>query len=108
DEVDERGEPIVGDTLFLALNAYWEEVPFTLPLTRPGHVWEAVLDTFDAEPVIRVLSGGAKYRLHGRSLALLRAVPAEASGQVVSPAQVEALRRAMRRGGPPAVAPLLP
>ncbi|HYE20574.1 MAG TPA: glycogen debranching protein GlgX, partial [Tepidisphaeraceae bacterium] len=25
DEVDERGEPIVGDTLFLALNAYWEE-----------------------------------------------------------------------------------
>ena len=31
EEVDERGEPIVGDTLLVLLNAHTDEVPFTLP-----------------------------------------------------------------------------
>jgi isoamylase len=44
-EVDERGEPIKGDTLLLLLNAHWEEIPFMLPQTKDGQVWETLIDT---------------------------------------------------------------
>src|SRR3954468_7721354 len=33
DDVNERGEPITGDTLMLLLNAHWEEIRFALPPT---------------------------------------------------------------------------
>jgi glycogen operon protein len=50
-EVDERGRPIVGDTLLILLNAHHESITFTLPATGGG-VWERVLDTarVQAEP----------------------------------------------------------
>ena len=44
-DVDERGEPIVDDTALILLNAHHEPIPFTLPPTREGQVWECVLDT---------------------------------------------------------------
>ena len=47
DEVDERGEPIVGDTLLLLLNADKEVVPFTLPETTLEERWETLIDTAD-------------------------------------------------------------
>src|SRR5262249_35335738 len=34
-DVDERGEPITGETLLLLLNAHHEAVPFALPATKP-------------------------------------------------------------------------
>jgi len=73
-EKDERGEPIVGDTLLIIMNAHWETIPFTLPATRAEHVWETLLDTHDLDVPLRVCRGGEQYPLFGRSLAVLRAV----------------------------------
>ncbi len=74
-EVDERGEQIVGDTLLVILNAHWEEIRFTLPQTKEEHVWETMIDTNDPDAPLRVLRGGEAYPLIGRSLALLRGPP---------------------------------
>jgi glycogen operon protein len=98
-EVDERGDPIKGDTLLLLLNAHWEEIPFTLPNTIDGDVWQLLLDT--AEPdrplPVRVRPQREQYPLFGRSLALLRTIrPEEAEGQTSS-TQLDALRREVRR-----------
>jgi glycogen operon protein len=95
-EVNERGEPITGDTLLLLLNAHWEEMPFTLPQAKDGHVWQAVLDTAKPDRGPTVFRGETRYPLYGRTLALLRTVPKEEAGQPVSAAQLEALRQAAR------------
>ena len=48
DEVDERGERIVGDTLLLLLNAgERRRSPFVLPATAPDERWETLIDTAD-------------------------------------------------------------
>jgi len=97
-EVDERGEPIIGDTLLLLLNAHWEQIPFVLPKTREEHVWEMMIDTAERADVPVVWKGGQEYPLYGRSLALLRTNVPGRAGTRVSPAQVDALRREARRG----------
>ena len=76
DEVDERGDPIVDDTLLLLLNAHADTVPMTLPPPLPGAAWEVVVDTAqpDLEPDERRLDASEPYQLRGRSLALLREV----------------------------------
>jgi glycogen operon protein len=95
-EVDERGEAIVGDTLLLLLNAHWEEIPFTLPATKDGQVWESMIDTRDDYLPLRVCRGGEKYPLYGRTLALLRTNRPTATGQPTSPIQAEQMRRDTR------------
>jgi glycogen operon protein len=100
-EVDERGEPIIGDTILMVMNAHWEQLDFTLPETRAEHVWETLLDTSEAETLVRVGRGGDKYPLLGRSLALLRTTRPEDAGKLVTPAQLDALRREARRAHEP-------
>jgi glycogen operon protein len=100
-DVSERGEPITGDTLLLLLNGHWEEIPFTLPTTAHGQVWETLLDTRDDEAPLRVCRAGEPFPLFGRSLALLRTNTPEAAGTPVSPAQVENLRHQARLAGQP-------
>ena len=109
-EVDERGEPIIGDTLLLLLNAHWEELQFTLPATREEHVWETLVDTADPDVPLRVCRGGEQYPLFGRSLALLRTT---AATRPARPVIVRAGRDAAQGGSPrnqPATGqpPLLP
>jgi isoamylase len=100
-EVDERGEPIKGDTLLLIINAHWEQIPFTLPTTKAEHVWETLVDTSDEDAPLRVCRGSQKYPLYGRSLALLRTTKAQEAGQAVTSAQVDRLRREARRANEP-------
>jgi glycogen operon protein len=96
-DVDERGDPVVGDTLLLLLNAHHEARPFTLPATKPEHHWERLLDTADPTSATEYWVGGDQYRLQGRSLALLCTRVPEETGQAVSTSQVETLRRETRR-----------
>jgi glycogen operon protein len=84
-EMDERGEPIIGDTLLLLMNAHWEEIPFALPPTIEGQLWETLVDTRDPDMPLKVCRGGEKYNLFGRSLALLRTNVPEAVGGPASP-----------------------
>ena len=74
DEVDERGEPVSGDTLLLLINAHWEEIGFTLPIGRDGIVWQTLIDTADPdrEMKTRVRHPGEQFPLYGRSVAMLR------------------------------------
>ena len=85
DDVDERGEPIVGDTLLLLLNAHREPIPFTLPpdqartssgsgcWTRPTRARSQ-----------RGFEGGEQYPLQDRSLAVLVTRKPEEKGQAVT------------------------
>jgi glycogen operon protein len=96
-DVDERGEPIVGDTLLLLLNAHHEPLSFALPATKAEHHWERMLDTADPTRETKPLGGGAKYPLQGRSLVVLRTMLQEEAGQAVTTVQVEALRKDGRK-----------
>src|SRR5262249_5471858 len=59
-DVDERGEPIKGETLLLMFNAHHEPISFTLPPTKEEHQWELLLDTAAKGPVQK-MTVDAKY-----------------------------------------------
>ena len=88
-ETDERGEPIVGDTLLLLLNAGPKSVKFALPATNTGHVWELMFDTVDDATPPATHPGGAKYDLKDHALAVFRTKP-----EAAPPAEATALHRA--------------
>ena len=72
DEVDERGEPIVDDTLLVLLNADKKPRQFKLPKLGTGIAWTRVFDTgIEHQPVAPAERG--TYPVAGRSLVLLRA-----------------------------------
>lgn len=71
-EVDDRGDPRSGDTVFLLLNAHYEAVPFRLPVPVPTARWEALMDTSQFPRDRDDTEGDAPYDLHARSIALLR------------------------------------
>ncbi len=59
DEVDERGEPIIGDTLLVLLNAHNDRVPFSLPTLDPDHQWQRLFDTVDPLALKRTFTRAA-------------------------------------------------
>jgi len=100
EEVDDRGNRIVDDTLLILLNAHHEAVPFVLPAHRRKVRWQVLLDTTEAagKSSHRSMRGGEAYDLKGRSLALLRLpnhVEAESSAGEALPSP----RRARRGNG---------
>jgi len=47
-EQEEDGTMVAPDHLFWVLNAYWEDLSFTLPGPGRGHVWAVLVNTSDA------------------------------------------------------------
>jgi len=100
-DVDERGEPIVDDTALILLNAHHEPIPFTLPDTKEGQVWERAIDTCYDEPEPVVFGGNSVYDLRERSMVVLLTRDAEEQRPTVTRSQAEALRREARKPSPP-------
>ena len=71
-EVNERGQRIVSDTLLLFLNGGPDPTPFVLPPTAPIEQWETLFDTSEPWQPSRRLRAGDLYELGGRSMAVLR------------------------------------
>jgi glycogen operon protein len=92
-DVDERGEPIVGETFLLLLNAHHESLEFQLPATRREHVWETVFDTAVDREEPPMFEGGQKYKLQERTLAVLRTRVREAAGVPLSQVRAEVQRQ---------------
>ncbi|MBL8796620.1 MAG: glycogen debranching protein GlgX [Planctomycetia bacterium] len=95
-DLDERGEPIVGETLLLLLNAHHEGVTFTLPATKSEHYWERLIDTAEDGVEPKALAAGDQYALQGRSLSVLR-IRVREEKEAVSPMQLEAVLQEVRR-----------
>jgi glycogen operon protein len=72
EEVDERGERIVGETLLLLLNADPEAVTFRLPDAQEGQEWERLLDTDAGHDSGRPRRPAQAYELVGHGLAVFR------------------------------------
>jgi len=72
-EIDECGEPIVGETLLLLLNNQPDPVQFRLPKHKPSERWITCLDTsMNVDDVVQTsMSQTESYPLQGHSMAVL-------------------------------------
>ena len=69
---DERGRPMIGDTLLLLFNAHHDAIPFHIPEHKDGQGWDLLFDTSDAvEPNFHDTEIKV-YQLKPRSMAVLR------------------------------------
>ncbi len=85
-EVDDQGQPVIGQTIVYLLNADEAGVPFPLPAADHTRAWVCLLDTADARRQGRTYKTGARYRLAGRSVAVLRAASPAAEPEANEPA----------------------
>ena len=72
-EINERGERIVDDTLLVMFNAGSTPTPFVIPTIAPVERWETLLDTADPWQAPRRFRAGERYDLLARSMAVLTA-----------------------------------
>jgi len=73
-EKDEKGNPIIDDTLLILLNAHHESLSFVLPAHKRGVRWQPILDTAetsDRKTKARLLRAGKEYALEARAMAVL-------------------------------------
>ena len=105
EEVNERGEPVIGDSVLVLLNGHTDKIPFTLPPLDVTHHWRRVIDTFDPHSQDKSFRPGARYPLQGRSVAVFKVTPpikdrrraidfeqtsaAEPAAEPVTPATIE-------------------
>jgi isoamylase len=74
---DIHGRPIVDDSFYLILNAWDQEINFSLPGSRWASAWRAVLDTSyetagEAGPNRAIWPAGSVFAMSGRQLLLLQ------------------------------------
>ncbi len=74
-EVDDRGLPVIGETIVYLLNADEAPVAFPLPSSDRVSGWLCLLDTSDEHRQGRIYRTNTRYRLAGRSVAVLRPAP---------------------------------
>jgi glycogen operon protein len=72
DETDQTGEPVIGHTLLILLNADWQETTFMLPPYSRTDCWELLLSTSDPLTELIHPIRVDTFKVCGRSLALLR------------------------------------
>jgi isoamylase len=72
DEVDEQGDPVTGDTLFVTLNAHHQRVRFVLPAHEAHQRWERILDTAETNWKKLHFLRDHTYEMKGRSIAVFR------------------------------------
>ena len=72
--LDRFGQPIVGNTLLILVNAGPSPVEFVLPAVEWGERWEVLIDTRSAAPPDRSLPAGAgeRYAMVDRSMVVMR------------------------------------
>jgi glycogen operon protein len=71
-DVNDRGEPITGDSIVMLVNAHHESIPFTLPSRGDGERWERLIDTADPDAERAAYQGKERYEIKGRSVVVLR------------------------------------
>ncbi len=71
-DVDERGQPIVGDDILILMNSYHESIPFKLPARLKGQRWQRIIDTAAAGAPKEQVPATKHYELSGRSVVVLR------------------------------------
>jgi glycogen operon protein len=69
-----NGRRIVDARFVVVVNAWWETLDATVPGEPLGRAWTLVLDTADADAVVRSLAPGDRFHVGARSLVLLEAV----------------------------------
>ena len=76
-DVDERGEPIFGETMLVLMNAHHEPVAFSLPVHQPDQNWQCLFDTAFDEVPRQQWRCGEVYQLCDRSMAVFKISPSE-------------------------------
>ena len=73
EETDERGRKLSDENFLVLLNAYHEDITFTLPSYRPNSRWTGWMDTAreDGLRTVDVFDAGATYPLQARSMVVL-------------------------------------
>ena len=80
-ELDERGEPVVGDTLMLLLNAHWEPIEYDFPrFAGRLHGVTRLFDTAHPHAPEAPVNLNHPYQLAGRASALFRWPASESRG----------------------------
>jgi isoamylase len=80
-ETDEYGEPVIGETLFLVLNAHHERLRFVMPPHEKNQHWERLLDTSLQTWRQPHRVRDHTYRMASRSMAIFRIVAGSRKGE---------------------------
>ncbi len=72
EEVDERGERLIGDTLLVLLNAEENELEFAFWSQQGNEQWELLFDTAEPPPEKTTFTQADTFPLRGRSTAVFR------------------------------------